>query len=235
MSKGVFQTLDTLSSSDRYNTWIYNSFKEHLNGTVLDIGSGLGDIVKQYSGNNIDKVILSDYSEEMIDNLNKNFSDKENFSTVQMDIQGDDFYNTLAASSIDTITCINVLEHLKYDLASLINMHRLLKKDGKLIILVPAFQWLYGSLDTLVDHHRRYSKRSLRSVLHQSRFKVDEFKFMNFFGIITWFISGKVLKHKEFDKDACKKLDKLVPYLEKFESTFKPLIGQSLIAICSKT
>ncbi|MBU4334554.1 MAG: class I SAM-dependent methyltransferase [Candidatus Omnitrophica bacterium] len=180
MSQGVFQTLDTLSSSDKYNTWIYNSFKDHLKGTVLDIGSGLGDIVKHYSGNNIDKVILSDYSTEMIENLNNNFSKKDKFSTVQMDIQGDDFYDTLGADSIDTITCINVLEHLKYDLASLVNMHRLLKNDGKLILLVPAFQWLYGSLDTLVDHHRRYSKKSLSSVLSRSGFKVDKFKFINF-------------------------------------------------------
>lgn len=235
MSQGVYQTLDTISSSDKYNTWIYNSFKDHLKGTVLDIGSGLGDIVKHYSGSNIDKVILSDYSTDMIDNLNRIFADNKFFSTVQMDIQGNDFYEILSSASVDTITCINVLEHLKYDLASLVNMHRLLKQDGKLILLVPAFQCLYGSLDKLVDHHRRYSKGSLSAVLARSKFKVDEFKFINFFGIITWFISGKVLKHKEFNKDACKKLDKIVPYLERFESIFHPPIGQSLIAICSKT
>lgn len=235
MSKGVLQTLNTISSSNRYNSWLYNSFKDHLLGNVLDIGSGLGDIAEFYSNSNIKKVILSDYSKDMISNLNQKFRDRNNFSTLHMDILNDNCANIIPPNSIDTITCINVLEHLKDDLKALNNMNKFIKKDGKLLLLVPAFQWLYGTLDSLVDHHRRYSKKSLCSVLNQAKFKIEKFKFINFFGIVTWFISGKILKHKKFNEDACKKLDKLVPFLEKFETFLKPPIGQSIVVVCSKT
>ena len=45
MKSAVYKTLDTISESDNYNSWIFNSIKHHITGNVLDIGSGLGDIV----------------------------------------------------------------------------------------------------------------------------------------------------------------------------------------------
>ena len=113
-------------------------------------------------------------------------------------------------------------------------MRHLLKKEGKVVIFVPALQGIYGSLDRLVDHHRRYTKRTLRAALERAGFKVKDGYYMNIFGILTWFLAGRILKQKEFHKEACHMLDRIVPTLRVLESLGSPPLGQSLIMVAQR-
>jgi len=54
------------------------------------------------------------------------------------------------------------LEHIEKDAETLISLKRLLKKNGRILITVPAYQWLYGSHDEFLHHKRRYSAKVLR-------------------------------------------------------------------------
>jgi len=234
MPSDIFKTLDTISTSDKYNYWIYQGIREHITGKVLDVGSGLGDIAKHYIHSDIEEVILSDHSAEMVPYLKNKFSEYKKFHPIQFDILSDELENTIPLNSCHTVTCINVLEHIGDDVKALKNMESVLKKNGKLLLLVPALPQIYGTLDTLVGHCRRYTKNSMVEALKQTNFVIEEQKYMNFFGIITWFLAGKILKQKSFDKNTCQRLDKIVPFLENIEKLFKPPIGQSLITICRK-
>jgi len=234
ISDNVFQTLQTISSSHNYNVWMYDNIKKYLSGHVMDIGSGLGDIVQYYTRSNIDSVTLSDYSDQMVAYLKKKFSHLDRYFPLIMDISADNFYPDSAHTSKDTVTCINVLEHIEDDAKALRNMHCLLNKNGRLVLVVPACDQLYGTLDALVGHYRRYDKKELRRVLNEAGFVVTEQRYMNFLGIFTWFFSGRILKQKKFDEKACQRLDKFVPFLEKCEALLHPPIGQSLITVCSK-
>lgn len=209
--------------------------KDHLSGTVLDIGSGIGDITSFYSQCNVKKIIHSDYSDEMIPVLKKRFSNTAKHEVVQLDISSDDFKNSIAPGSINTITCSNVLEHIKDHIQALKNMHTLLDTGGKLVLLVPSLPQIYGTLDSLVGHYRRYTKPSAREALEQAGFKIESQHYMNIFGTITWYIAGRVLKQQSFNKETCSRLDKIVPILEGMESIIKPPFGQSLITVCQKS
>ena len=57
--------------------------------------------------------------------------------------------------------CINVLEHIENDKRALFNIVDGIVHSGHICIIVPAFMCLYGSLDALDGHHRRYSKEQL--------------------------------------------------------------------------
>jgi len=232
MHKEMLETLTTISDSHRYNEWIYEQFKEHLSGCVLDIGSGIGDIAKHYvQQQGVDKVILADYSEDMVVRLREKFGRSEKFAVLKMDIVADDCFALVPPQSVDVITCSNVLEHIEDHGAVLTKMRKLLKPGGKLLILVPALPAIYGTLDRLVGHCRRYTKKSLRNALETSGFTVERQFYMNMFGVVTWFMAGRVLRHQKFDQDACRALDRLVPALRFLESGYKPLWGQSLIAV----
>jgi SAM-dependent methyltransferase len=232
MHKEMLETLTTISDSHRYNQWIYAQFREHLSGCVLDIGSGIGDIAKHYiQEGNVTKVILTDYSEDMVVRLRKKFGGSQRFEVLKMDIVTDDCLALVPPGSVDVITCSNVLEHIEDDGAVLVKMRQLLKPGGKLLILVPALPAIYGTLDRLVGHYRRYTRKSLRAALEKSGFTVQRQFYMNMFGVVTWFMAGRVLKHRKFDQDACKTLDRVVPALRFLESGVKPLWGQSLIAV----
>ncbi len=232
MDQEMMETLTTISSSDRYNEWIYHQFKDYLSGCVLDIGSGIGDIAKQYLEGNVTKVILTDYSEDMVARLKEKFGSSDRYNVLRMDITTDDGLHLLPPGSVDTITCSNVLEHIEDDYAALVRVKSLLKKNGKLLLLVPSLPCIYGTLDSLVGHYRRYTKKSLGAVLLKAGFSIEKQFYMNMFGIVTWFMAGRVLKHKRFDPGACKALDKAVPILRLMEHYGHPPFGQSLIAVC---
>jgi len=65
----------------------------------------------------------------------------------------------------DVIVMHDVLEHIEDDASVVERLRRLLVSDGSLVISVPALPSLFGFHDEELGHYRRYTRRSLRSVL----------------------------------------------------------------------
>lgn len=235
MAYEILETLSIIQGSNNYNLWVYNNIKYYLHGNILDIGSGIGNIAKYYNTSNINKVILSDRGEEMYIELKNRFSYSEKYTIIKMDIIDESCIKMFSAYRVDVATCINVLEHIKDDVKALVNMHRILSKDGTLLLIVPAFPFLYGTLDIISGHIRRYTKKTLNEKLKQAHYTIKEQHYMNFFGMATWFLGGRILKQKEFHKNVFRILDRIVPVLEMMERYRKPFIGQSIVTICSKS
>lgn len=68
----------------------------------------------------------------------------------------------------DLIALLDVLEHIDDDRASLATLSEGLTEKGRIIITVPAFQWLWSKHDELHHHKRRYSRKSLGSVIRDA-------------------------------------------------------------------
>lgn len=68
----------------------------------------------------------------------------------------------------DLIALLDVLEHIDDDRASLATLGEGLEENGRMLITVPAFQWLWSKHDELHHHKRRYSRKSLESVIRAS-------------------------------------------------------------------
>ena len=62
----------------------------------------------------------------------------------------------------DLICMFDVLEHIEKDDETLTSLKKLLNKNGRILITVPAYQWLYGPHDEFLHHKRRYSAGELR-------------------------------------------------------------------------
>lgn len=72
-----------------------------------------------------------------------------------------------ADASFDMVTAFDVLEHIKDEKPSLGELFRVLKPGGKMIISVPAYQWLWGVQDEVSHHFRRYTINSLTFVINE--------------------------------------------------------------------
>jgi SAM-dependent methyltransferase len=70
--------------------------------------------------------------------------------------------------SFDLAVSLDVLEHLKDDLAALRELRRTVAPGGSLLVTVPAYQWLWSGHDEINHHHRRYTRRSLQRVAQQA-------------------------------------------------------------------
>ena len=79
-------------------------------------------------------------------------------------------------------------------------MHNLLKKDGCLILSVPAFSWLYGQRDVQLGHYRRYDKSQLIILVEKSGFIIDHLRFWNWIGVLPNWYAVK-FRQKQWNED----------------------------------
>jgi len=83
--------------------------------------------------------------------------------------------------TFDVIVALDVIEHVDDDLAALREYRRTLKKDGRIIITVPAHRFLWSEHDEALHHRRRYSGFELRNKLLASGFNIRRFSSFIFF------------------------------------------------------
>lgn len=93
--------------------------------------------------------------------------------------QGDAVNPPLPQESFDLIIASDVLEHLANDGLALKNWLRLLRPDGRLIIFVPAFEWLWSQHDIRNHHHRRYTRTQLIGALNSAGWIIERSGYWN--------------------------------------------------------
>lgn len=70
-----------------------------------------------------------------------------------------------SAPCFDLICMFDVLEHIEQDSQSLAEIRKLLTPNGRILLTVPAYQWLYGAHDEFLHHKRRYSATTLKEAV----------------------------------------------------------------------
>lgn len=80
--------------------------------------------------------------------------------------------NNIPDNSIDILFLLDVLEHIENQDVFLQNLLTKLKPSGKIIITVPAFQFLFSGHDSFLNHYRRYSKKSLCKTINKHPLEV---------------------------------------------------------------
>ena len=86
-------------------------------------------------------------------------------------------------SKFDLVTALDVIEHLDDDLSGLKEMRRVLHPDGRALIFVPAFMFLWGVQDDISNHRRRYRLSEIKDALRAAGFELERGTYAN----ITFF------------------------------------------------
>lgn len=81
----------------------------------------------------------------------------------------------------DLICMFDVLEHIDQDTETLIAIKRLLAKNGRILITVPAYQWLWSDHDEFLHHKRRYSAPRLRQTVIAAGLRPVKMSYFNTF------------------------------------------------------
>lgn len=82
-------------------------------------------------------------------------------------------------STFDLICLFDVLEHIDQDVATLAALVKRLAPGGRMLVTVPAYQWLWSAHDVFLHHKRRYTSGRLRQVFHASGLHVDRVSYFN--------------------------------------------------------
>lgn len=226
------ETLSVIANADKLNTWFYDTIRPFCSGKILEIGSGIGNISQYFIKNNSD-IILSDLREIYLKTLTNRFPafNQLNFYLLDLVDPNFDVLHKEKFGSFDTIFALNVVEHISEDQQAIKNCYKLLKKGGKLIILVPAYQALYNRFDSELEHYRRYNQRSLNVLFDTAQFKIIQNQYFNAAGILGWYVSGRLLKNKLIPEGQMKFYNFLVPIFKAFDKLVCNKIGLSVMTV----
>jgi SAM-dependent methyltransferase len=225
-------TLNAIAKADKFNFWMYSQMRPYLRGNILEIGSGIGNI-SDFLTKEFPSACLSDVRDQYTEYLKQRFP---NNNVLNIDLVHPEFetvYQELLGS-FDFVFALNVVEHIKDDSIAASNMAKLLKPNGKMFILVPAYQRLYNSFDVALEHFRRYNKEKIGR-LNPKGCEPIQSRYFNAFGILGWFIVGSIFKKKIIPEGNMSLFNKIVPMVKLFDWVLGNRIGLSVILVTEKT
>lgn len=223
---------ELMKLAGRYFQWQADLAGAVLGRRPIEIGCGLGNFTKYLLGR--DLVVATDVEPACTERLAQRFPGAPNLVVQTIDVLSPEFA-ALKRYEPDSVVCLNVLEHVEDDALALRHMHQVLPEGGLVVLLVPAFEALYGPIDRHLGHYRRYSKRSLRQLADETGFKVNVLRFMNSAGFFGWWFNARVRKATLQSEDQIRLFDRyIVPVLRRIEAVLPPPFGQSLFAVLTK-
>ena len=137
---------------------------------VLDIGCGSGLMLSALQ--NVGQTFGMDMSDEAIGFSKEIFRGKVERGFLPDKIPyPENFFNL--------ITALDVIEHIDQDIDALKALRSRLTEDGKAIITVPAYMFLWSAFDDMNEHKRRYTLTELNTKLVQAGFTVEKITYYN--------------------------------------------------------
>ena len=226
-------TLHSFSRAYRFNRWMFERIYPWVKEDILEAGSGIGNISKLFIKKGC-QIVLTDIRRDYLLRLQRTFGKAPQCKKiVRLDLSVDDIekdHPTLIGQ-FQSVVALNVVEHIENDRQAIINCKKLLKNGGRMIILVPAFPELYNPLDKDLQHFRRYTKKSVSQLLAGCGFKVVHTEYFNLAGMVGWFVSGTLLKHKKIPASQLRIFEKLVPLFRLTDKLLLRAAGVSVIAV----
>jgi len=128
------------------------------------------------------------------------------------------------------VVCLNVVEHVDDDVGALANIRAVLSADGRAIVLVPQGPEVFGTLDEVLGHKRRYTRATLAKLADDAGFTVQQVVDFNRVGRPAWWLNGMLLKRRDFGLFQIMTLNLLTPLFRLVDRAL-PFDALSLIAI----
>ncbi len=177
-----------LSTTGRYARFLYDQSSPHLGREVLEVAAGAGGLSRLLLDR--DRLVLGAADPEQAAALAQAYRGWEYVSARRLDLARPE--TTEGLGGFDTALCLQVLEHLDDDVAALARLRGLLKPGGRLLLLVPAHEALFGPLDRELGHRRRYGAESLRAKLGAAGFETESLRFFSPLAAAAWWLGGRL-------------------------------------------
>jgi SAM-dependent methyltransferase len=225
LSYSGLDILQALERATNYNALLLDLILTNGRGRrrMLDFGAGIGTFSKLLRKKGIDVVCVEPdvyLSDALI---------REGFPTLR-DLE------QVPDASFEFIFTLNVLEHIEDDQTTVRRLGAKLKKGGRLLIYVPAFELLWTSLDDKLRHYRRYRRAALESLARAAGLSVVESRYVDslgFFATLGFKFFGD--KHGAFSVRGIALYDRyIVPPSRALDSFLGQVMGKNVCVIASK-
>jgi len=214
------QTLRNMALAGQYQLFLFRQAEPYLGREVIEVGSGVGNVSRLLLDR--DRLVLSDADPGYVEALGRTYQGWGYVKAVALDLSRPETAPAELWGSFDSVVCFQVLEHIP-DAAALGAIHRLLKPGGRALLMLPAHQSLFGTMDQELGHRRRYDAADARGKLVAAGFEVEALRFYNPIAVPGWWLNGKVLQRRlipDFQLSVFAKLHFLVRWLARWDIRF---------------
>jgi len=208
---------------------ILDWLKQNKIKKILNAGCGSGELSfilaqrgYQVDGFDLDKDYIA---------LAKKNAKKLKLKNCNFSISGiENFKNR---TKYDAVISTDVLEHIKKDKNAFKELVSFVKKNGVVIITVPAGQYLFGFHDDQLGHFRRYSISSFMKIIPRN-LKTINLRYFGFFLIPVAFLVSKVIRKsypvaEAGDKKKSPIVSSVLNFIFKIEKSTRFPFGTSLL------
>lgn len=225
--------LETLAAAPRYQNWIFDQIQPHLGGIVAEFGAGLGTFSNLILPH-CEALHLIEPSPPLFKRLEMRFSADQRVSVSPDTIER--YLTAPGRPRFDAVVMINVLEHIQDDAACLAQLHGAIHPGGKLLLFVPAMEFLFSKLDREVGHFRRYTKPALHRRLADAGFIIERIGYMDLLGIAPWYLVNTLGGATGFNPFLVRLYDMVgIPLTRLAERLVPAPVGKNLIAVAAKS
>jgi SAM-dependent methyltransferase len=220
-------TLDRMAAARNYNAWLLERARPYLGSSVLDLGAGTGTF-SELIARDADVVAL-----EPDERLARVLRERTSHLPRMRVVEGGAEVLGGIDGRFDSILCLNVLEHVEDEAGTLAGCFERLRSGGHLLLLVPAHPALFGAVDALTGHVRRYGAAHLRAELARAGFEIVDLRHVNPVGALGWLVFSKLLRRDQVPRGPLAGYDRLVPLLRQLDRLRLPF-GLSLWAVANR-
>jgi SAM-dependent methyltransferase len=214
-----------------YFEWIVERMRPHLFSPVLEVGPGPGIVTRLLLDLGLE-VTAADVDAAAVERLDGLFGGRPGFSAVRADVEKEAL-GSLPGAPFAAVVCVNVLEHLDDDAGALARLAAAVRPGGTLLVFVPAVPALYGSMDRMFGHRRRYTRASLARTLWAAGLEAEIVHF-NLLGIPGWLWRFGILGRPRFSAWQNRVFGLMLPLMKRLESSVRIPAGLSLLAVARK-
>lgn len=225
----IGQELDTFQHAVQWKRYCQQHISPYLNGDVLEVGAGTGATTRILSNDLHKSWTCIEPETKLCEQLKLNLKGLKGPSNHKV-VQGM-MENLPSGCKYDSILYFDVLEHIENDRAEIQTAFSHLKQGGHLIVLSPAYEWLYSSFDKAIGHFRRYHKDSLKR-LSSPELEPIKFYYLDSVGILLSFLNRFIIRTTQPKLSQVLFWDRtIVPISERVDTVLRYRLGKSILGI----
>ena len=160
--KYIGRELDLFAEAHNWKDYWIKAIENYVQGDVLEVGAGAGNNSNRIAGLKKTSLTCLEPDPILAKQLAKKMKSLAHTANCRTRVGTTRDLTDLRC--YNTVLYIDVLEHVDDDFEELDRASSLLDANGYLVVLAPAFNWLFSPFDSAIGHCRRYSRRSIRKI-----------------------------------------------------------------------
>jgi ubiquinone/menaquinone biosynthesis C-methylase UbiE len=224
--------LELFSLAHNWKKYWVSRISRYIGDTVLEVGAGTGANTIRLCEKEHKRWICLEPDKRLASELSALLG--KNPHTIKCKIVNGTINDLLADDLFDTVLYIDVLEHIENDREELDKIKRHIKPNGMMIILAPAYNFLYSNFDRSIGHYRRYNKDMLKEIIPPG-FEIIKMEYLDSAGVVASMANSLILKRPIPTYRHIRIWDNfLIPASKFIDSLTFHVIGKSILSICQK-